>query len=183
MGNRLLAIMGIVAVVGGGCGQEDIKVYRVPKEQPPPRLPAEHPGHGPRSVPLTWTTPAGWQEAPPGAMRVASFKVTGPDGQQADVSVIPLAGGGGDDLSNVIRWRDQVGQPPVTAEELAQSAQAVTVAGQPALLYEVAGEGTRILAVIHRREGTAWFFKMTGSSELVGQQKVAFIEFVQGVRY
>jgi hypothetical protein len=46
-------------------------------------------------------------------MRVASFRVTGKDGKQADVSVIPLPGLAGSDLDNVNRWRGQVGLPSV----------------------------------------------------------------------
>lgn len=174
--------MSAAVLLAAGCGREEIRVYRVPKEpQPMPEMPAEHPP--PPAPRLTWRTPAGWEEVPAAGMRVASFRVTGPDGQPAEVSVIPLAGGGGDDLSNVNRWRSQVGLPAITAEELQQQAQPVTVAGQPAALYEAAGEATQILAVIYRREGTTWFFKMTGSPAGVAPQKTAFIEFVRGVRF
>jgi len=48
----------------------------------------------------------------------------------------PLPGGAVAIFSNVNRWRGQVGQPPVTEEELKTLAQAVEVAGQPAALYE-----------------------------------------------
>jgi hypothetical protein len=121
-------------------------------------------------------------------MRVASFKVTGKDGQQADVSVIPLPGVAGGDLSNVNRWRGQVGQAAVSAEELRKLAQAVELAGQPAALYEQNGENpngepTRTLAVIQHREGTAWFFKMTGDSQLVAQEKRVFVEFLKSIQF
>jgi hypothetical protein len=122
-------------------------------------------------------------------MRAASFRVAGKDGKQADVSVIPLPGLAGSDLDNVNRWRGQVGQPAVSEAELAKLAQPVEVAGQPASLYEQAGanpgsgEKTRILAAITRRDGAAWFFKMTGDDDLVGQQKPAFIEFLKSVTF
>ena len=56
-------------------------------------------------------------------------------------------------------------------------------------LYEQAGanpgsgEKTRILAAITRRDGVAWFFKMTGDDGLVAQQKPAFIEFLKSVSF
>jgi len=121
-------------------------------------------------------------------MRVASFRVTGQDGKQADVSVIPLPGEAGTDLSNVNRWRSQVEQEPVSEPELRTLAQPVEVDGQPATLYEQngqnsAGDPTRILAVIQRRDGTAWFFKMTGDSQLVAQQKPAFVALLRSIQF
>ena len=122
-------------------------------------------------------------------MRVASFRVAGKDAKQADVSVIPLPGLAGSDLDNVNRWRGQVGLPGVSEAELAKLAQPVEIAGETAKLYEQAGanpgsgEKTRILAAITRRDGVAWFFKMTGDDGLVAQQKPAFIEFLKSVSF
>ena len=94
----------------GPCGfaRDDIKVYRVAKEpaaaQPLPAgrpdLTATSPAAESR---LTCKTPDGWNEVPPGKMRVASFNVKGKDGKQADVSVVPLGGLAGGDLANVNR--------------------------------------------------------------------------------
>jgi hypothetical protein len=122
-------------------------------------------------------------------MRAASFRVAGKDGKQADVSVIPLPGLAGSDLDNVNRWRGQVGLPGVSEAELAKLAQPVEIAGQPASLYEQAGSNagsgdkTNILAAITRRDGTAWFFKMTGEAALVTEQKPSFIEFLKSVSF
>ncbi len=121
-------------------------------------------------------------------MRVASFKVAGTDGKQADVSVVPLPGEAGGDFSNVNRWRGQVSLPPVSEDELTKLAQSVELAGQPADLYEQdgknpAGEPTRILAVIQRRDGMAWFFKMTGDSQLVAAEKPNFVEFLKSIQF
>ena len=122
-------------------------------------------------------------------MRAASFRVAGKDGKQADVSVIPLPGLAGSDLDNVNRWRGQVGLPGVSEAELAKLAQPVEIAGQSASLYEQAGanpgsgDKSRILAAITRRDGTAWFFKMTGDDALVAEQKPAFIEFLKSVSF
>ena len=122
-------------------------------------------------------------------MRAASFRVAGKDGKQADVSVIPLPGLAGSDLDNVNRWRGQVGLSAVSEAELAKLVQPVEIAGQSASLYEQAGSNagsgdkTNILAAITRRDGTAWFFKMTGNDALVTEQKPAFIEFLKSVSF
>ena len=186
-----------VAVVLVGCGRNEVQVYRVAKEPasaaaPAPagdNLPPGHPDTTPSTPSLQWKLPPGWQETPPGEMRVASFRVPAKDGKVADVSVIPLPGMAGGDLGNVNRWRGQVGLAAVTEEEIAKLAQAVSVDGQTAQLYDQgginpgSGENTRILAALLRREGTAWFFKMTGDNEFVAQQKPAFVAFLESVKF
>ncbi len=182
----------VVATALAGCGRNDAQAYRVAKEPvssqaPPPALPPGHPDTSGGAPMLQWKLPAGWQEVPPGQMRVAEFRVAGAGGKQADVSVVPLPGQAGSDLDNVNRWRGQVGLPPVTAEELLKLAQAVEIAHQEARLYEQAGpvpgsgETNRILAAVLRREGISWFFKMTGDDALVAQQKPGFVEFLGSV--
>jgi len=191
----------LVVAASAGCGRGQVQVYKVAKEPAAPEtqmaqaapaaMPPGHPDVSGAGAPpaLRWKTPAGWEEVAPGEMRVASFKVKGDGGKQADVSVIPLPGLAGSDLDNVNRWRGQVSEPPISQEELAKIAQPVEVAGQPAQLYEQAGQNpgsgdkTRILAAIQRREGTAWFFKMTGDDDLVAKQKPAFVEFLKSLEF
>jgi hypothetical protein len=200
-----------------GCHRDDVKVYRVAKDQdqpqpqsapaqstdtPNPSLPPGHPdissapgaarpaASRPGPPQLTWKTPEGWTEVPAGEMRVASFKIQGPDGKQADVSVIPLPGlSASTDDANVNRWRGQVGLSPVSPAELKKSAENVQAGGQPAQLFDLAGtspgsgDAERILGVIQHRDDAAWFFKMTGDAALVEQQKPAFIAFLNSVQF
>ena len=147
-----------------GCHRDEIKVYRIAKDQdqssqqtapalptdaPNPKLPPGHPdissapgapASASGSTQLTWKTPAGWTEVPPSQMRVGSFKVAGADGKQADVSIVPLPGMAGTDSANVNRWRGQVGLSVVTDDELQKAAENVEAGGQPAQLYDIAGK-------------------------------------------
>ena len=203
-------------LLAAGCQRDEVKVYHVGDSQnqmsvqSAPALPADSPnsalppGHPDISSapamaaplasesaqsPLTWKTPGGWTEVPPSEMRVASFKVSGANGKQADVSVIPLPGMAGTDDANVNRWRGQVGLQPASADELQKSAESVEVGGQPAQLYDIAGknpangDASRIFGVIQHRDGTAWFYKMTGDADLVEQQKPAFVEFLKSLKF
>ena len=187
----VLAGLALLAVTG--CDRNEIKVYRVAKESDAPMetaMPAASGEVPPISRPrLTWKTPEAWTEVPPGEMRLASFNVKGPDGKQADMSIVPLPGLAGGDAPNVNRWRGQVGLPPVTPEELEQSATIVEAGGQPAKLYELAGtntssgDPTQVLGAIQHRDGTAWFFKMTGDDQAVAAQKPAFIELLKSLDF
>ncbi len=189
---RIATTLSALALVG--CGDKDIKVYHVAKESTAhpvaahAQMPSGHPDVAAARPKLTWTTPAGWTEAKAGEFRVASFNIKGENGKQADLGIFPLPGGAGGDFANVNRWRSQLGLEPVTAEELKTLAQSAMVAGQPAELYDLSGKAagsddpTRILGVIQHRDGTAWFFKMTGDAELVAQQKATYIEFLKSLK-
>ena len=210
----LLSVVTLMLLVATGCHRDDVKVYRIAKEQdqssqpaapalptdsPNPKLPPGHPdissipGGGPASATgapqLTWKTPAGWTEVTPGEMRVASFKVAGTGGKQADVSIVPLPGMAGTDAANVNRWRGQVGLSPMTDDELQKAAENVEAGGQPAQLYDIAGtnpgsgDKERIIGVIQHRDGMTWFYKMTGDADLVEQQKPAFIDFLKSLNF
>ncbi|HXA44288.1 MAG TPA: hypothetical protein VNZ25_02180 [Candidatus Angelobacter sp.] len=140
------------------------------------------------SYPITWKTPAGWTEVPATEMRVASFKVN-QNGQQAEISVVPLGGMAGGDPANVNRWRGQVGLPALTPDALQKTLEFIQIDGQPAALFDVAGTNpgsgdvSRIIAAIQHRDDSTWFFKMTGDGGLVAKQKAAFRELLKSITF
>jgi hypothetical protein len=212
----LPVLMPLLFLTAASCHRDEVKTYRVakakdqtqspaapvlPTDSPNPTLPPGHPdisstpgaalpATSRTSAPqLTWQTPAGWAEVPPGEMRVASFIIQGQKGKQADVSVIPLPGLPGSDEANVNRWRGQVGLSPVSPDELIKSAESVEAGGQPAQLYDIAsknpdsGDATRILGVIQHRTDAVWFFKMTGDADLTERQKPEFVAFLKSLKF
>jgi hypothetical protein len=213
-GNKVSLLLLLPLLVAVGCHKDDVQVYNTSNDQGQPpatssattnssdmALPPGHPNvSSMQQMPalaadqsaqpsLTWTTPSGWTQVPPSEMRVASFKVGSSEGKQADVSIVPLTGSGGGDPANVNRWRGQVGLPDASDDAILNSAENIEAAGQPAQLYDIAGQtpdtgvATRILAAIQHRDGTAWFFKMTGDADWVEQQKATFIQFVKSVSF
>jgi hypothetical protein len=199
----LAAVGTTLLVAAAGCGRDSVKVYHVDASDaatpapPPVAAPAAMPTTMPDGLPapdnsgqptLQYTLPVGWEKKTPTQMRVASFGIS-QDGKQADISVIPLAGMAGTDPANVNRWRGQIGLGPLADAELLNLAENVSVGDQPADLYDLAGtvpggnEAERILGVILHRDDTAWFFKMTGETGLVEQQKAAFIAFLKSVSF
>jgi hypothetical protein len=186
----------LLTVVLAGCGRDNVKVYRLANDDssssssPPNTTAAADQNEGnPAQPQLQWTLPEGWMEVAPGAMSIASFKVPGQNGAEAEVSVVPLPGMAGGDSANVNRWRGQAGLPEATPDELEKMAEAVQVGDLPAKLYDIAGQGPggasakRILGVIQQRNGVTWFFKMTGDAGLVGQQKPAFEAFLKSLTF
>ena len=137
-------------------------------------------GHGSSAVSRpAWKIPDGWQETEAGGVRLARFLITGPDGQEADVSVIPLPSmqASRADLVNI--WRDQIGLAPAKAEELDKTAEKISIGAASGDLFEMVSEKpvlkdkftARVLVAVAPLGSVSWVFKMGGADELVLAQK------------
>ncbi len=178
----------VIVLLASGCQREEVRVYRVPKEQ----IAAAPSANAPvaESAPkIGWQVPDGWQVKPSDGMRLGSFGVKGTDGAVADVSVIPLPGEVGSVDSNINRWRGQVGLAAVSAEEAAKLGEPVSIAGVDSRLLDFAGtppgkgKAERMLVATLDRGGTKWFIKMQGDDALVASRRNEFIVFLKSVRF
>ncbi|MFN0116992.1 MAG: hypothetical protein ACKVQC_01695 [Elusimicrobiota bacterium] len=207
--NYLLLLSGILL---SACQQQNsIQTYRLAKEQkslPPPmenqaptNMPAAPmnknemkplPGMAPAASTkdIEWKTPSGWQEQTPSSMRVGSFLINGDNGQQADVSIVPLSGMAGGDLANINRWRDQIDLPPLTEAQLQNNIQTLKMNGQSISLVDFVSEKLlidgkhkkRVIAATLPQGERTWFFKMMGEDKTVQQAKQQFIQFLSDIR-
>jgi hypothetical protein len=172
------------------CNNENISVYRIPKENNQVSLQT---GSGnlappPPSNPASWTKPDGWTEKALSEMRLGSFEVTAANDKTADVSVTAFPGDAGGVESNVNRWRGQVHQPTLEGDQLAQSWQEETVDGVPTIIVDVqtpAGteKASAILGAVMRTADRTWFVKMTGPPDLLEIQKDNFLRFVRSFHF
>jgi hypothetical protein len=179
-----------LCVAFAACNNDNISVYRIPKENNQVSLQT---GSGnlappPPTNPANWTKPDGWTEKALSEMRLGSFEVEGGNGESADVSVTAFPGDAGGLDSNVNRWREQVHQPALEAEQLAQSWQEETVDGVPTIIVDLQSPaGTEkvsaILGAVLRTNDRTWFVKMTGSPDLLKAQKDNFLHFVRSFRF
>ncbi|MCA9075006.1 MAG: hypothetical protein KDA93_08240 [Planctomycetaceae bacterium] len=137
------------------------------------------PSSGPTSSSaLAFETPEGWETGKASTMRVASFAVTEGD-QSLDISAMMA---GGDELSNVNRWRGQVGLDNITQEQLDASAKQLNVDGTTGRLFNLVGEEQTIVAVMVPQGGQSWFFKMMGDPALAERELENFEAFVTSVK-
>jgi hypothetical protein len=136
----------------------------------------------------TWSVPAGWTEGPLAQFLVAKFLIAGSGDTKAEVNVSSLAGDGGGLFPNVNRWRAQLGQPPVSADELAKLP-TIDASGTKATVVEISGQNPRngkagkLVGVILPLNGQTWFYKLMGDAEVVTAQKDALIKLVQSAKY
>ena len=184
----------LLVLLLAGCNRSDqeIKVYRVVK------APVDATTAGDAAVPITGTLPAlqpaavppNWEAQPLSQMRQASFLVHGENGAVADVSFVTLGPSAGNILDNVNRWLSQLGQPPITAEKLANTVQQLPTARGNIAIVDLTGEpengdakkdGRIIAAIASDAAGTA-FYKMRGNRALAGTEKENFLKWVSASR-
>src|SRR5580704_5232816 len=164
MPSRVLLAFAVASALLTGCGEDRVTTYVVPKEKEP-EMPAAAGGSGApadagpaaggdqggpsmaaTAVPtasgadLTWEAPAAWTPKAPGPMRKASFGVPGAGGE-AELSITAFPGDVGGELANVNRWRGQIGQPPLRAEDLDTSVSREQANGLAFTVVELAPGG------------------------------------------
>ena len=199
---RVLFI-GALVILMPACDRSDqqIKVYRVSKalleesaSQQQNAMPtnAGSPAapHGmPPVTSTTPTTPPNWEPQPLSQMRQASFLVKGDNGAVADISFVSLGAAAGNVLDNVNRWLDQLGQPPITEQKLAEIAQRLRTSLGDVTIVDLAGlpenadpaRDGRIIAAMVTTDSSTLFFKMRGNADLTEAQKGDFIKWVAAI--
>lgn len=170
----------------------------LPSDHPPigkPAVPADHPPiSGAESLPdrprpntesgvlnrsVVWKSPADWQAAPdPSGIAVSAFDLMGTGGA-GRVTLTSLLGDGGGPLSNINRWRGQLGLPPVAA----LTDQPTTDLGNGAILVHLRdATGARAMSAAIVPEGPqTWFFKLSGDAPVTDPAKPEFERFVREV--
>ena len=205
MTERSLFLVGalVVVVLAAGCQRKaEINVYRIskaPLEESAPvqdnAMPTNATSPGPlaggaaRLPSAAVATPPNWQPQPLSEMRQASFLVKGDNGAEADISLVGLGPAAGNVLDNVNRWLSQLGQPPITPEKLAQTAQRLTTSLGDVTIVDLEGiakdadaaKDGRIIAAIAPASDSTLFFKIRGNAALTEAQKDDFIKWVAGV--
>jgi hypothetical protein len=146
----------------------------------PPALPPSGP---PAASGLDFEVPKEWRPAPGTGISAAAFQVA-EGGKKVVITVTPV---GGDWLSNVNRWRDQVHLPPLTLDEVAKATQKISTFGTTGDYIEAAGPGDvtppqTILGVHAIANGEPWFIKLQGDGDLAAREKARFEAFVKSVK-
>jgi hypothetical protein len=202
---RVLFI-GALVILMPACDRSDqqIKVYRVSKallEESAPQQQNAMPTNAgspaaPHGMPpvtsttsTTPTTPPNWEPQPLSQMRQASFLVKGDNGAVADISFVSLGAAAGNVLDNVNRWLDQLGQPPITEQKLAEIAQRLRTSLGDVTIVDLAGlpenadpaRDGRIIAAMVTTDSSTLFFKMRGNADLTEAQKGDFIKWVAAI--
>jgi hypothetical protein len=90
-----------------------------------------------------WMLPAGWTEQPGSGLRFATINIpASPKPLELTVIPLPKTEDGAFVLSNVNRWRDQLGLAAINAEGLKSNTEEIKVGEQVVTLVDIRGEST-----------------------------------------
>jgi hypothetical protein len=132
---------------------------------------------------LKWTLPKGWTEGEAGGMRFATLKAPFPG--KIDASVVVLPGTAGGELSNVNRWRGQIGLGPMDEKALAAARKPVNSKAGTVSVFDFTSEGqtkTRMVAgLISTSDGNTWFLKLVGDTEPVRKAEPDFMRLIGSI--
>jgi hypothetical protein len=152
---------------------------------------ANGPGASADATPqLAWDLPAGWTEKPLASMRQANFQV--PGDPTAECYMTMLGGEGGGLAANVNRWRTQMHQPALSADEIA-ALPTSELFGRQATLVDISGDfagmnateklaNQRLVALALVEPGGSVFLKMTGPAGVIDAQLDAFLALAKSFR-
>lgn len=177
-----------------GCGSDGVTVYEMEKNTPKakenpsapattasaPKAPATDHVHRPYDYDL----PEGWTDRPGSGMRLTT--VTIKEGETSiDGSLVQLGPAAGDLLSNVNRWRGQVGLNNISYEELSTVTKKVESSlGETHLVKLTNPEkpDTAILAAIIKVSNGILFAKVMGPLDGIIKNEERFEQWVQSLR-
>lgn len=169
------------------CGGEKVETYQVPKESaaatampaPVQQAPA---ATAPRSsAGFSADLPGGWKEVPSSsAMRKASYTV---EGTAIDAYFISLSMG--DVLSNVNRWRGQVGLQNASLADIEKEMVEFSINGHGCKYFEIynEGNGKGIIAGIIDLAPSYWYFTAKGPVEELQAHAADMQTFLKSMKF
>ncbi|MBK7644282.1 MAG: hypothetical protein IPJ19_14770 [Planctomycetes bacterium] len=125
---------------------------------------------------LNWMAPGAWTKGAEKQMRTVTYDI--PGGGECYVTVIPGdAGGVG---ANINRWREQLGNPALTAQEV-EGLEHLSICGADGRMVTIEGSGAAadkaMTGAMVLVDGRTVFVKMTGPKQAVLSQKDNFKAF------
>jgi hypothetical protein len=112
-------------------------------------------------------------------MQMARFSVPDRGDARAEVSVSVFTSETGGALSNVNRWRGQIGLSPISEAELSRQATPLDPKTPGAILVNLSNGGRQLVAAIVPRGGQWYFYKLLGEAAAVAPEIDAFAAFAK----
>ena len=138
---------------------------------------------------FTWTTPAGWEDLPARMMREANLTVSGHPDVECYLTLLSGRHGGLD--MNINRWRQQMGQPELSANEIAALPRKPLLGGEAHFITidgtfggmsgEVQLDDARMYGLVYIDGDQAYFVKMTGPRDVLAAQEANFLAFTASI--
>lgn len=131
--------------------------------------------------------PDGWETVPATSMRTLNFLVGG----AAECYAALLKGPAGGVSANINRWRQQMGRPPLSAEEISNLPK-IELLGRQASMIEIEGDytgmmgganpGYMLIGVVADLTGQTLFIKLVGPKGVVSAHEENFASFCRSLK-
>jgi len=173
-------IAGVLLLVTAGCSDTaPIRAYTVEAEQPQLRtsdvLRREF-----GTLPFDWKVPGSWQLADNDRFSKVAWQVGGKlDGARITVSEVSMGMGV---VSQITRWRGQVGITLPPEENPMKDTEQMKVDGRPATYMSFHGPKGSILGLMLPIDNALWVVKLRGETETAKDQESAFRTFCESIR-
>ncbi|MFK7765823.1 MAG: hypothetical protein AB8B55_01180 [Mariniblastus sp.] len=109
------------------------------------------------------------------------------DGKSAQITIVEMPADANEWDPNVKRWGGQVGLGELSKEEFEKRTTEINVDGTAGKMVELIDlESESELATVAgmiKRDGSAWFLKLSGDKNVVAENQGDFKEFVQSIRF
>ncbi|TVR53288.1 MAG: hypothetical protein EA425_03640 [Puniceicoccaceae bacterium] len=175
-----------------------MEVYEVPREPDRPPNPALAEIRGEPARPgepdwgelgLRWDRPPTWGLKVAGQFALAAYRIIGPDGREAEMTVSRFPGDAGGLAANLNRWREQLNLPPESPEILLANLERMHPQGREVLLVDLHGRPgadglvQRTLGGILTHREATWFFKFMGPDSVVEAESGNFLRLLESIRF
>jgi len=156
------------------CSEEEkVPTYRVATDNAVAvPTPESHKG----SRPLRWQAPEEWAEEAPGQFQDALYRLS----PETTVAVSSFPGDGGGVISNVNRWRKQIGLQPQA--DVGGQVIVLEEGESEAKWFELKGERKSILAAIIPLDDKTWFFKLSSPTSELDAARSGFESLLKSVQ-
>jgi len=127
----------------------------------------------------------GWSAGRTSSMVQARFSKAAGEAK-AQITVTEMPADANEWVSNVKRWAGQVGLDELTDQQLTERTSEIKVDDVDGKLVDLVADSDSeqgVIAAMVKREGSAWFFKLSGEKELVDQSREEFETFMDSIRY
>jgi len=136
-----------------------------------------------------WEAPGHWESTSGSSVRKGSYRI-GNAGETGslDFSITAFPGDVGGYVSNINRWRGQLGLPPLNAAGIEKQTRHITVDGfdgKQILVHpdNPGPDATGILGAVVPVNGATWFFKLQGPLSLIDSEADYFDNFLSTVDF
>lgn len=159
-------------IVCSGCKKERITTATLPKERIAVATLQHDSG-------LHWTIPSTWKKQDATGFRIASYQVA----DTGDFSIVSFPGDAGGLLSNVNRWRGQLGLASISASALSSAVSTIDHPLAPLSYVFLNHQGKAMLVAILVDHDRSVFFKLTGPTALIQEQRPVFDTFLKSIAH